>query len=66
LKRDLRKGADYGHGQNPACFTLISARVKSQFWAPHFCYQVSGEYSHGQGALRRNGWIDEERVMMES
>ena len=39
--------------------------MKTTFGAPTFAYQVSGEYSMIKAAAQ-NGWIDEERVMMES
>jgi len=43
----------------------ICRRVKDNFGAPTFAYQVSGEYAMIMAAVR-NGWIDEERAMLES
>lgn len=43
----------------------IVQRVKETFQMPTFAYQVSGEYSMIEAAAA-NGWIDGERVMMES
>jgi porphobilinogen synthase len=40
-------------------------RVKERFGLPTAAYQVSGEYSMIKAAAG-NGWIDEERAMMES
>ena len=40
-------------------------RVKERFGYPTAAYQVSGEYAMIKAAAR-NGWIDEERAMMES
>ena len=40
-------------------------RVKDRFAYPTAAYQVSGEYSMIKAAAQ-NGWIDEERAMMES
>jgi porphobilinogen synthase len=40
-------------------------RVKERFGYPTAAYQVSGEYSMIKAAAQ-NGWIDEERAMMES
>jgi porphobilinogen synthase len=40
-------------------------RVKETFGVPTFAYQVSGEYSMLMAAAR-NGWLDEEKVMLES
>jgi porphobilinogen synthase len=39
--------------------------VKDEFRAPTFVYQVSGEYAMHMAAAQ-NGWLDEEKVMMES
>jgi porphobilinogen synthase len=43
----------------------IVRRVKDEFKAPTFVYQVSGEYAMLKAAAR-NGWLDEAAVMMES
>ncbi|HOW62557.1 MAG TPA: porphobilinogen synthase, partial [Candidatus Contendobacter sp.] len=43
----------------------IVRRVKDQFAAPTFVYQVSGEYAMLLAAAR-NGWLDEKAVVMES
>ena len=43
----------------------IVRRVKDQFAAPTFVYQVSGEYAMLL-AVARNGWLDEKAVVMES
>jgi porphobilinogen synthase len=43
----------------------IVRRVKDAFQMPTFAYQVSGEYSMLTAAAE-NGWLDGERVMMES
>jgi porphobilinogen synthase len=40
-------------------------QVKDRFGAPTFAYQVSGEYAMIEAAAQ-NGWIDGEKVMMES
>jgi len=39
--------------------------VKETFGMPTFAYQVSGEYAMLEGAAR-NGWIDGDRVVLES
>ena len=39
--------------------------ARQRFDVPISAYQVSGEYSMIMAAVR-NGWVDEERVMMES
>ncbi len=43
----------------------ICRRVKDRFGAPTFAYQVSGEYAMLRGR-RISGWLDHDRVMMES
>lgn len=43
----------------------IVRRVKDEFGAPTFVYQVSGEYAMLMAAAR-NGWLDEKAVIMES
>ena len=43
----------------------VIARVKPETGYPVAAYQVSGEYAMIQAAAER-GWIDRERVMMES
>jgi porphobilinogen synthase len=43
----------------------IVRRVKDTFGAPTFVYQVSGEYAMLQAAAA-NGWLDHDRVMLES
>jgi porphobilinogen synthase len=40
-------------------------RVKQEFGYPTAAYNVSGEYAMIKAAAQ-NGWIDEERVMMET
>jgi porphobilinogen synthase len=43
----------------------IVRRVKDAFAMPTFAYQVSGEYSMLMAAAQ-NGWLDGDKVMMES
>jgi porphobilinogen synthase len=43
----------------------IVRRVKETFGVPTYAYQVSGEYAMLQAAAQ-NGWLDGDRVMMES
>jgi porphobilinogen synthase len=40
-------------------------RLKETFGLPTFAYQVSGEYAMIEGAIR-NGWVDGERIVLES
>lgn len=65
VARDLSEGADMVMVKPGMPYLDICRRVKDTFGAPTFAYQVSGEYAMIKAAAQ-NGWIDEERVMMES
>lgn len=65
VARDLSEGADMVMVKPGQPYLDICRRVKDTFGAPTFAYQVSGEYSMVKAAAQQ-GWIDEERVMMES
>jgi porphobilinogen synthase len=43
----------------------IVRRVKDEFKAPTFVYQVSGEYAMLKAAFA-NGWLDEGKCMLEA
>ena len=43
----------------------ICRRAKDTFGAPTYAYQVSGEYSMLQAAMK-NGWLDPNKVIIES
>ena len=43
----------------------IVRRVKDEFKAPTFVYQVSGEYAMLKAAAQ-NGWLNEEACVLES
>jgi porphobilinogen synthase len=62
---DIAEGADMVMVKPGMPYLDIVRRVKETFKVPTFAYQVSGEYAMLMGAAR-NGWLDEERVMMES
>lgn len=62
---DLAEGADMVMVKPGLPYLDIVQRVSSTFSVPTFAYQVSGEYAQIKAA-GANGWIDEERVMMES
>jgi porphobilinogen synthase len=65
VARDLAEGADMVMIKPGLPYLDICRRVKDAFGAPTFAYQVSGEYAMIRAAAD-NGWIDRERVMMES
>jgi porphobilinogen synthase len=62
---DIAEGADMVMVKPGMPYLDIVRRVKDEFGVPTFAYQVSGEYSMLVGAAER-GWLDGERVMMES
>ncbi len=62
---DLAEGADMVMVKPGMPYLDIVRRVKETFAVPTFAYQVSGEYAMLEGAAR-NGWLDGDRVMMES
>ena len=62
---DLEEGADMVMVKPGMPYLDIVQRVKDQFGAPTFVYQVSGEYAMLMAAAQ-NGWLDEKAVVMES
>jgi porphobilinogen synthase len=62
---DIEEGADMVMVKPAAPFLDIIHRVKSETGYPVAAYQVSGEFSMIHAAAER-GWIDRERVMMDS
>nr|WP_170538607.1 porphobilinogen synthase [Ruegeria arenilitoris] len=65
IQRDLTEGADMVMIKPGMPYLDICRRVKDTFGAPTYAYQVSGEYAMIQAAAQ-NGWIDGEKVMLES
>jgi porphobilinogen synthase len=61
---DIREGADIVMVKPAMAYLDIVYRVKQKFGYPVAAYNVSGEYSMIKAA-GQNGWIDEERIMME-
>ncbi len=62
---DLQEGADMVMVKPGMPYLDIVRRVKEKFRAPTYVYQVSGEYAMLKAAAQ-NGWLDEERCMLES
>lgn len=62
---DLEEGADMVMVKPGMPYLDIVRRVKEQFGAPTYVYQVSGEYAMLQAAIR-NGWLDGEAVILEA
>jgi porphobilinogen synthase len=62
---DLQEGADMVMVKPGLPYLDIVRRVKDTFKAPTYVYQVSGEYAMLKAAAQ-NGWLDEERCVMEA
>ncbi len=62
---DLQEGADMVMVKPGMPYLDFVRRVKDEFGAPTFVYQVSGEYAMLMAAAQ-NGWLDEQAVVMES
>jgi porphobilinogen synthase len=62
---DIEEGADMVMVKPGMPYLDVIRRVKDRFGVPTFAYQVSGEYAMLAGAAER-GWLDGDRVMMES
>ena len=62
---DLAEGADMVMIKPGMPYLDIVRRVKDQFGAPTFVYQVSGEYAMLKAASQ-NGWLDERAVVLEA
>jgi porphobilinogen synthase len=62
---DITEGADMVMVKPGLFYLDIVRRVKDEFGVPTYAYQVSGEYAMMKGA-GLNGWLDWDRVIMES
>lgn len=62
---DLNEGADMVMIKPGMPYLDIVRRVKDQYGAPTFVYQVSGEYAMLKAAAI-NGWLNEEACVLES
>jgi len=62
---DIEEGADMVMVKPGMPYLDIVRRVKETFGVPTYAYQVSGEYAMLMAAAQ-NGWLDGDRVMMES
>ena len=65
VELDIEEGADMVIVKPAGPYLDVIFRVKETFGMPTAAYQVSGEYALIKAAGER-GWVDEERVMMES
>ena len=62
---DLEEGADMVMVKPGLPYLDIVRQVKDQFAVPTMVYQVSGEYAMIKAAAQ-NGWLDEQKVALES
>lgn len=65
IAADLQEGADMVMVKPGMPYLDVIRRVKDEFAVPTYAYQVSGEYAMLKAAAQ-NGWLDEEKVMLES
>jgi len=62
---DIEQGADMVMVKPAMAYLDVIARVRAMSEVPVVAYQVSGEYAMIEAAAR-NGWIDRDRILMES
>jgi porphobilinogen synthase len=62
---DIREGADMIMVKPAMPYLDVIAEARRRFDLPIAAYQVSGEYAMLQAAIR-NGWLERDRVIMES
>ena len=65
VELDLEEGADIVMIKPALAYLDVIQRVKSAFEVPVAAYNVSGEYAMIKAAGQK-GWIDEEKIVMES
>lgn len=62
---DIQEGADMVMVKPGLPYLDVVRRVKDEFGVPTYAYQVSGEYAMLQAAIA-NGWLDGDKVVLES
>jgi porphobilinogen synthase len=62
---DISEGADMVMVKPGMPYLDVVRRVKDEFRFPTYAYQVSGEYAMLKAAAQQ-GWLDHDKVMMES
>lgn len=65
IESDIEEGADIVMVKPAMAYLDVIKEASQRFDLPLAAYQVSGEYAMIKAAARL-GWIDEERIMMES
>lgn len=62
---DVEEGADFLMVKPALAYMDVIKTVKENTLLPLACYNVSGEYAMVKAAAK-NGWIDEQRIIMEN
>ena len=65
VETDIAEGADIVMIKPALPYLDVIAKVKARFGQPTAAYHVSGEYAMLKAAAER-GWLDEDRVMIET
>jgi porphobilinogen synthase len=65
VAQDIDEGADMVMVKPGMPYLDVVSRVKQEFGLPTIAYQVSGEYAMLKGAVQ-NGWLDNDKVVLES
>ncbi len=65
IELDLAEGADMVMVKPALPYLDVIAEARARFDVPLAAYQVSGEYAMIEAAAR-NGWVDRERIILES
>jgi len=65
IELDIQEGADMIMVKPAMPYLDVIGEARRRFDLPLAAYQVSGEYAMLQAAIR-NGWLDRDRVMLES
>ena len=65
IQQDIEEGADMVMVKPALPYLDLIRQARDRFDVPVAAYQVSGEFAMIMAAAR-NGWIDEERAMMET
>ena len=65
VAQDVSEGSDILMVKPGLLYLDVLSKIKEEFRMPTIAYQVSGEYSMLKGAIQ-NGWLDNDKVIMES
>ncbi len=65
VELDLAEGADMVMVKPGMPYLDVISAIKAEFARPTFAFQVSGEYAMMKAA-GQNGWLDYDRIMLES